>query len=425
LLQDGGWAAIIPLGNLCPSKAGSYPMFILEIVKEVKRIENDIINWRRELHKIPEYSFELQKTSKYIREKLEEFDIEYRIAAKTGIIATIYGRNDGPTIGIRADMDALPIKEETNLPYKSEHSGFMHACGHDAHVAILLGAARILSENKDNLKGNVRLIFQPAEETTGGAKLMIEEGCLENPKVDYIIGLHIGTMFKEVGNGQIGVKKGGLMASVDSFTIKVSGKGGHGALPHLCIDPILIAAEMITSLQKIVSREINPVHSAVITTGMISGGTDFNIIPEEVMFKGTIRTLDKVDRDFIGNRIQEIVNQIALANRARAAVDYKRYYPVLINDEHITKELINSANKIVKAENVVEIQSPSMAAEDVSFYLNEIPGTFFILGSTNVSNGGIDYPHHNAKFDINENVLWIGTAIFIQFIIDHLTVLSG
>lgn len=388
-------------------------------VIETKKIEDEIINWRRELHKIPEYSFDLFKTSKFIQNKLDEFNIEYKIAAKTGIIATIYGAEDGPTIAIRADMDALPIIEETNVPFKSE-SNYMHACGHDAHAAILLGAAKILSKNKDKIKGNVRLIFQPAEETTGGAKIMINEGCLKNPKVDYIIGLHVGSLFKEVGNGQIGIKKGAFMASVDSFCVNIKGKGGHGALPHVCVDPIVVSAEIITSLQKIISRELNPVHGGVITTGMIAGGTDFNIIPEEVMFKGTIRLLDRDDRDFVGNRIKEIITQTANANRATADIDYNQHYPAVINDDTITDKLAKSAKKIVSAENIVEISEPALTAEDVSYYLNEVPGTYFILGSSKQNEDGNYYPHHHPKFDINEDVLWIGTAIFLQFIYDVL-----
>lgn len=392
----------------------------MDIIKEVKKIENDIINWRRELHKIPEYSFDLPNTSRFIQNKLDEFNIEYRISAKTGIVATIYGNKMGKTIGIRADMDALPVKEDTNLPFKSKNEGFMHACGHDAHVAILLGAAKIFSENKDKLTGNIRLIFQPAEETTGGAKIMIEEGCLDNPKVDHIIGLHIGSLFKDVKNGQIGIRKGSLMASVDSFMVKIKGKGGHGGMPHLCVDPILISAEIITALQKIISRELNPVHGGVITTGMIQGGTDFNIIPEEVMFKGTIRLLEKKDRCFVGERIKSIVSSIAAANRGTAEIDYNQYYPAVINDVNVTNRLMDSIKKIMDEKDIIEIKDPALTAEDVSYYLNEVPGTFFILGSAKKHEDGIIYPHHHPRFDIDEKVLWLGTAIYVQFIYDNL-----
>ncbi len=392
----------------------------MNVLNEVVKIKNNIINWRRELHKIPEYDFDLFETSEYIQSKLKEFKIEYRIVAKTGIVATIYGSKEGPTIGIRADMDALPIREETNLPFTSENKEYMHACGHDAHIAMLLGAAKILSENRQKLKGNVRLIFQPAEETTGGAKIMIEEGCLENPEVDYIIGAHIGSIFNEVGNSQVGYRYGGMMAAVDSFSVKVKGKGGHGALPHQCIDPIVIASEIIMSIQKIISREINPTHPVVITTGMIHGGRDVNIIPEEVTFRGTIRTLHKEDRKLVEKRIKEIANALAMANRTTVEIEYKNYYPAVINDETITRELTKAAEKIVGKDNIIQIKEPALTAEDMSYYLNEVPGTFFIIGSSKKADDGIVYPHHHPKFDINEEVLWIGTATFVQFVKDCL-----
>ena len=391
----------------------------MNVISEVKSIEKDIINWRRELHQIPEYSFDLYKTSRFVQDKLKKFNIEYRIAANTGVIATIYGSRPGKTVAVRADMDALPIKEETNLPFSSKND-FMHACGHDAHSAILLGAAKILSEHKDEINGNVRLIFQPAEETTGGAKIMIDEGCLENPKVDCIIGLHIGSLVKEGRNCKIGIKKGSLMASVDSFSVKIRGNGGHGALPHMCVDPIVASAEIITSLQRIISRELNPLHGGVITVGMISGGTDFNIIPEEVMFKGTIRLLDKDDRDFVGKRVKEIISETARAGRTTADIDYNQYYPAVVNNDFITDKLGESAKDIVGYQNVVSINEAALTAEDVSYYLNEVPGTFFILGSSKRNEDGNFYPHHHPKFDIDESVLWIGTATFLQFIKDYL-----
>lgn len=392
----------------------------LDVIKEVKKIENQIINWRRELHQIPEYDFDLYETSEYVQKKLTEFGVDYRIAAKTGIIATIFGEDGGPTIGIRADMDALPIKEETNLPFKSKKEGYMHACGHDAHTAMLLGVAKILSENKTKLTGNVRLIFQPAEETTGGAKPMIEEGCLRNPDVDYVIGGHIGSLFNGITNGQIGFKYGPMMASVDSFSIVVKGKGGHGALPHLCIDPIVISSEIITSIQKIVSRETNPTHPAVITIGMIEGGTYVNIVPEEVTFSGTVRTLYEEDRNLVEKRIKEIANEVAVANRARVEIEYNKYYPSVINDEKVTKEFVKAAKKVVDLENIVEIREPTMTTDDMAYYLNEVPGTYFMLGSLKEAEDGIIYSHHNPRFDINEDVLWIGTAVFIQFVKQYL-----
>lgn len=384
---------------------------------EAQKIEQKIINWRRELHSFPELGDNLSKTVCYVIEKLSEMGIEYRKYSNDGIAAVIKGDKSGPTIAFRADMDGLPIKEETGLPFASEN-GMMHACGHDAHVAMLLGAAEILSKRKNELAGNVVMIFQPAEETTGGAKKMIEEGCLDDPKVDKFISMHIGSLFSDVKNGMFGVKKGPMMASVATFCTVVKGKGGHGARPHECVDPILIACEIIQAIQKLVSREINPVHGAVVTVGMINGGTIVNVIPDEVKFCGTVRTFEKADAEHIEKRIKEMIPAIAIANGGDAEITYETYYPSTINDCESTEFLMNCAEKIVGKENIVQISEPSTGTEDVSFYLNSVPGSFGILGSWEKHDDGAYYPHHNAKFHLNESVFWIGTAIFVQCALD-------
>lgn len=390
----------------------------MDIIRLSKGIQPEIVNWRRQLHKVPEIGFNLKRTYRFITELLEVMNIEYKTAADTGIIALIRGKAGGKTIALRADMDALPIIEETGLPFASSNE-CMHACGHDAHVAMLLGAAKILSENKEKFSGNVKLLFQPAEENLGGAQIMIKEGCLDNPRVDAVFGLHIGSLSKEVGNGMIGIRKGPMMASVDRFYIKVFGKGGHGASPHECIDPVIIACEIVTSLQKIVSREINPVNPAVLSIGKISGGAAFNIIPEVVILEGTVRTLNDNDRMYVEKRIREIVKSITEANRGDYQIEYINAYPVLINDDEMTDKLGKSAAKIVGTDNVIELSNPVMGAEDMSYYLREIPGAFFYLGSNNPDKG-IIYPHHNSKFNIDEDVLWKGTAVFLQTVLDYL-----
>ena len=390
----------------------------MDIINYSKAIQMELVNWRRQLHKIPEIGFKLEKTSEFIIARLKEMDIEYKIIAETGIVAIIHGGEKGGTVALRADMDGLPIKEETDLSYASSN-GCMHACGHDAHVAILLGAGKILSENKKALLGNVKLLFQPAEENFGGAQIMIEEGCLDNPRVDVIFGLHIGSLSKEVGNGMIGIRRGAMMAAVDKFIIRIIGKGGHGASPHECIDPITIACEVVASLQKIISREINPVNPGVLTIGQITGGTAFNIIPKEVILEGTVRTLNDEDRTYIESRIREIVKFITKANRAQYIIEYENVYPILVNDDITTDKLSVAAAKIIGKEKIVELRNPVMGAEDMSYYLQKVPGTFFYLGSNN-ENKGIVYPHHNSKFNIDEDVLWIGTAIFLQAVIDYL-----
>lgn len=390
---------------------------MIDVRQQAKSLEKDVIQWRRELHQIPEIGVELPKTSAYVRRKLDDFGIEYSVLSNMGIVATLYGEKGGSTLALRADMDALPISEETKLSFCSTN-GNMHACGHDAHTAMLLGAAKILSEYKEHLQGNVRFIFQPAEETTGGAKDMIEEGCLDNPKVDGIVSLHIGSLFPDVGSGQFGVRRGPIMASVDSFTVKVNGKGGHGANPHECIDPILILCEMVQSMQKIVSREIKPTHGAVITVGMIKAGTAVNIIPEQAEFAGTVRTLNPEDRLFIEERIKAIVNQTAELNRAEAEIVYRKYYPSTINSTEMVDFFMRCAEKIVGREGIVEIDEPSTGTEDVSYYFEKIPGVFSVLGSWKPHSDGRYYPHHSQKFHLEESVLWLGTAVSVQCALD-------
>lgn len=284
-----------------------------EVLAIAKSIEPDIINWRRKVHRYPELGMDTPRTSAFIKETLESMGIEVRSAAGYGVVGTLKGLGNR-TIALRADIDALPVTEETGLPYASEVPGQMHACGHDAHVAIVLGAAKILSRLRGHLNGNVRFIFQPGEEGPGGAQPMIDDGVLESPKVDAIIGGHVGMLWP-VESGQFGFKSGPLMAATDSFTIAVRGKGGHGATPNQCIDPVVIAAQIVLGLQAIVSREVNPISPAVVTIGKIEAGTRNNIIPQECIMQGTVRYFEKNLEQFIPQRMKEIVEGIAGAMR--------------------------------------------------------------------------------------------------------------
>lgn len=392
---------------------------MFDVKSEAKKIENEIINWRRELHQIPEIHDNLPLTTAYVKECIKKEGLEYKEYSNGGITCVVRGKQDGQTIGFRADMDALPVKEETGLPFASKNEN-MHACGHDAHTAMLIGAMKILNAHKDELNGNVVCIFQPAEETTGGAKIMVDEGCLDDPKVDRFISLHIGSLFETVDNGKIGVKKGPMMAGVSSFYVTVKGKGGHGARPNECVDPILISCEMIQSLQKIVSREISPTHGAVVTVGQIHGGTIVNVIPDEVSFSGTIRTLTPEDADYIEKRIKEMLPEIAKANRATASIQYMNFYPPTVNDNEVADFFSSAAEKIVGKENVVDIEEPIMGTEDVTYYIRHTKGNYGILGSWKKHSDGEYYPHHNPRFHIDESVLWIGSAVFCQCAIDFL-----
>lgn len=295
----------------------------------------------------------------------------------------------------------------------------MHACGHDGHTAILLGVAKVLNENKDKFKGNVKLLFQPGEEYPGGAKPMIEEGALENPKVDAVMGLHLGNLGKEIPKGKIGVSYGAMMAAVDVMYIKINGKGSHGAYPHQSIDPIVTASEIVLALQTIISREVDPVEPAVVSVTRIDGGFNHNIIPDSVEIQGTIRTVNEDTRQRISRRIEEIVKGITMAHGASYEIDYEFCYPALINSKEFTKGFVESAKKIIPEDDIVEMKSPVMGAEDMSFFLQRVPGTFFYLSNLGKIDGEF-HPHHNPKFDIDEGEMWKGAALIIQSTIDWL-----
>lgn len=392
---------------------------MFNIIQEVKKIEEDIINWRRELHQIPEIGLDLPKTAKFIMDELDNMNIEYHTLVNgNAIVGLIKGKEEGKTIGLRADTDALPVKEKTGLEFAS-NNGCMHACGHDGHTAILLGVAKVLNENKDKFKGNIKLLFQPGEEYPGGAKPMIEEGALENPKVDAVMGLHLGNLGKEIPKGKIGVSYGIMMAAVDVMYIKINGKGSHGAYPHQSIDPIVTASEIVLALQTIISREVDPVEPAVVSVTRIDGGFNHNIIPDSVEIQGTIRTVNEETRQRISRRIEEIVKGVTLAHGTSYEIDYEFCYPALINSEEFTKGFVESAKKIIPEEDIVEMKSPVMGAEDMSFFLQRVPGTFFYLSNMAEIDGEF-HPHHNPKFDIDEGQMWKGAALIIQNTIDWL-----
>ena len=392
---------------------------MINILEEVKKVEVDIIAWRRDLHQIPELGLSLPKTTEYIKDRLEEIGIEYyTLVDGNAIVGIVKGGQEGKTIALRADMDALPIKEETGLPFASVN-GCMHACGHDAHAAILLGAAKVLNANKDKLKGNVKLFFQPGEEYPGGALPMIEEGAMENPKVEAVMGLHVGTISKDVEKGKIGISYGPMMASMDRILIKIKGKGAHGAYPELSVDPISVAAELISTLQRIISREKKAIDPAVLSICRIQGGFNQNIIPDEVELEGTVRTVNVETRQMIARRIEEITKGITTAMRADYELQYDFKYPPLINSEEFTKFLVESAKKIIPEEDIFEMKYPVMGGEDMAYFLEKAPGTFIFLSNPKEVDG-IAYPHHNSKFDIDESLFYKGAALFVQGVVDFL-----
>ena len=396
----------------------------METLRAAKAIENDIISLRREIHVHPELGLETPHTSALVARVLGDLGIEVRErVGGHGVVGLLRGEGsghslgDGLTIALRADMDALPITEETGKEYGSKIPGLMHACGHDAHTAILLGAAKVLSDMRKEFAGNVKFIFQPGEEGAGGARPMIKDGCLETPRPDMILGAHVGSLWG-IGSGQIGIRRGPLMAATDRFTVTVRGKGGHGAAPHMSVDPVVIAAQIVVMLQTIVSREIDPLTPAVVTIGMIKAGTANNIIPETCELRGTVRYLDRSLAKVIPQRIKEIAEGTAGAMRGQAVLEYFYGYPPVVNDPAATDFLANSAASVVGADNVRQVQ-PTMGGEDMSYYLEQVPGTFFGIG-TATPGRGTDFPHHHPKFDVDEEVLHVGVAVFAQACLDFL-----
>ena len=387
---------------------------------EANHIKDELIEIRRTLHQYPELGFEETNTSKFIKDFLRKEGIQFKEFAGTGVCGIIEGTKEGvnnKVIGLRADIDGLPMQDKKVCSYASKVSGKMHACGHDGHTTILLGAAKLLNKNKDKFNGTVKLIFEPAEETTGGAKVMIEEGVLTNPTVDVMCGLHVE---ETLDVGMIMVRRGTVNAASNPFNITIKGSGGHGAYPDTAIDPIVMASHVVTSLQSIVSREIKPVNPAVVTIGSIHGGTAQNIIPNEVKLGGIIRTMTNEDREFAKARLKEIVNGICTTFRGSAEIEIEESYPCLYNDDNMVKILEDSAINIIGSENVKVQKNPKLGVESFAYFANKVPSVFYFLGIRNEEKG-IVHPAHNSLFDIDEDALPIGVAIQCEVAMNYLT----
>ena len=371
---------------------------------------------RHQIHMNPELGFEEYETSKLVSSELEKLGIEVtKNVAKTGVVGLIKGGYPGKTVALRADMDALRINEEGDYEFKSKNPGVMHACGHDGHTASLLGVAMMLNEIKDELHGNVKLIFQPAEEVEGGALPMIKEGVLENPKVDAVFGGHLWGSIEE---GKVAVKHGAMMASPDIFTIKINGKGGHAGVPHASVDPVPIMAQVITALQTIVSRKNDPTNPLVISCCNVHSGECHNAIPTEALIQGTVRTLNNETRDFAEEAIEKFVKGIVESQGASYEFEFIRQFPPLVNDKNMADVLEKAAKKIVGDENVFELATPSMGGEDFAFYTEEVPSSFAFVGMTK----DVENPilHHNAKFAWEDNNMKNLAQTLAQVAIDFL-----
>lgn len=371
-----------------------------------------LVEVRRQIHMHPELGFEEVETAKLVADWLERFGLEVKTGvAKTGVVGLLRGKAPGKTVAVRADMDCLPMDEPQRVPYASRVKGKMHACGHDAHTTILLGVARFFSGLSDRVRGNIKWIFQPAEEGGGGGEVMVKEGVLEDPKVDAIFGAHV---FPLLPIGKVGVYEKEGLAAADRITIKVVGKGGHGAFPHLCKDPILAAGHLITQIHSVVSRDINPVESGVISICRIAGGTAFNIIPDEVELWGTVRSLTPEVREKLRTRLAEVVKGVAESFGVDGRLDYAYGYPVLVNDPEMSKLVAKACADGIGPENVVVVK-PAMGGEDFAYYLEKVPGAFFRLGIRNEEKG-IIHPYHSTLFDIDEEVLPLGVEMFARII---------
>ena len=381
----------------------------MNIRKEIKEIEKMIIDWRRDFHQFPELSFQEHRTGDVIADELRSMGLEPKVkVGKTGVTADLKFGN-GPVIGLRADMDALPIQETSGLPFSSQNDGVMHACGHDGHMAMLLGAAKALTQKDNQYNGTVRFIFQPAEEGEGGARYMIEDGCLEG--IDEIYGIHVWN-YQPVG--EVGVKDGPVLAAADMFDIKIKGIGGHGAAPQGTVDSVVVASYLVQALQTIVSRNTNPLESTVISIGKINGGNNFNIIADEVSLSGTARAYSEENRNLIKTRMKEIIKGVEKTYNANITFDYKDGYPPTINHIGPTQKVLKAAEKVVGDK--AGMPYLSMGGEDFAYYLKEKPGCFFFVGSAPNEQELFETPHHCSHFTMDERALLVGPSIYLNLL---------
>jgi amidohydrolase len=387
-----------------------------QIRLDIRALQPQLVEWRRTLHQQPELGFREYLTAQLITQKLTQWGIPHQTGvAQTGIVATVTGRmgtgnQPGKTLAIRADMDALPIQEENQVDYRSQQDGKMHACGHDGHTAIALGTAYYLSQHPESFTGTVKFIFQPAEEGPGGAKPMIEAGVLKNPDVDAIIGLHL---WNNLPLGTVGVREGALMAAVELFHCKIQGKGGHGAMPHQTVDAIVVGAQVVTALQTIVARNVDPIKAGVVTVGEFHAGRAHNVIADTAEMSGTVRYFDPSLAGFFKERVEQIIAGVCQSQGASYELEYWSLYPPVLNDGAIAQLVRSVAETVVETPAGVVPECQTMGGEDMSFFLQEVPGCYFFLGSANADKG-LAFPHHHPRFDFDETALGMGVEIFVR-----------
>ncbi len=374
---------------------------------EAHALREELIARRRDLHEHPETAFEEVRTSGIVAEELNKLGLEVQTGVgKTGVVGILDGDEDGPTVLVRADMDALPIEEENDVPYRSTVAGKMHACGHDAHTSIGLGVAKVMSQHRDQLRGRIKFVFQPAEEVAGGALAMIKDGVLEHPRPDVSLGLHV---WSGIPIGEVGITSGPTMAGSNAFKITVTGKGGHGASPHETHDPVICAAQMITALQTVVSRNVDPLDGAVVSVTQMQAGSADNVIPQQAVLRGTTRAFRQEVQTLIKERMQTVVENLAAAMNCTARLEYNDQTVPVINDPVVT-ERVRGALGTIMDPNKIRFDERTMGAEDMGYLMDDVPGLFMFVGAAN-SELGTDYPHHHPKFNIDEDVLPLSVAL--------------
>lgn len=390
----------------------------MDILKEVAGIEEEIILWRRHLHAHPELGYEEHETAAFVFEKLRSFGLEVQEGVGgVSVVGVLRGAKPGRCVALRADMDALPIQEETELPFASQSPGCMHACGHDGHTAMLLGAARVLAAKRSELSGVVKFFFQSAEECSprGGAIPLIEAGVMENPKVDFVFALHL---WPEVPFGKVGIKAGPLMSASDRIQVNVTGRGGHGAAPHAAIDSVVVASHIVTALQSIVSRQMNPLEPVVVTIGRFIAGQRHNVIAPTAYLDGTVRTQNEAVRHGLPQKISQLVESIAAGFGASASVEYEFGYPTLHNHPDGVRMVVEATSTALGEESVFMLDQPSMGGEDFAYFLDHAVGAMFWVGCKGEDT--TSFPVHNSRYDFDERALVRGTAVMVQLAVNAL-----
>jgi amidohydrolase len=381
----------------------------MPVLNRAAELQGEVTEWRRHLHENPEILYEVENTAAFVASKLKEFGVDEVVTGigRTGVVGIIRGKGPGNrVIGLRADMDALPLSEITGKPWSSKIAGKMHACGHDGHTSMLLGAAKYLAETR-NFNGSVAVIFQPAEEGGAGALAMVEDGMMERFGIEEVYGMH---NMPGIPLGQFAIRKGGIMAAPDRFTIVIKGRGGHAAQPHKTVDPIFIGSQLVGSLQAIAGRNADPLRSVVVSVTRFDAGTTHNIIPDEATLWGTVRTHNEETRDLAENRLRQIVDGIVAAHGAEATIEYHRQCPVTSNHDQETEHAIKAATDVVGAANVDPNVDPSMAGEDFAFMLNSRPGAFIFIGN------GDTAPLHNPRYDFEDEAISYGISYWVRLV---------